>query len=696
MIEVKNAKKVYTTKAEVKCAFEDVNLKFNNTGLVIILGQSGCGKTSLLNCLSGLDTLTSGSITGIKKTDASFVFQDYQLIDDLTIKENLSLAIKTTDEKINNVLKRLNLDDLPLNKKIYDLSGGQKQRVSIARALLLEKKVIFADEPTGNLDKENSILVAELLKEIAKDRLVVVVSHNEELFKKIADQIIYLDYGRIVKIEGTTYESSHKLLESNNIVHLSLKTALIISIKRIRCSIGRFIINTLLLLIIFITILLSLSFVTNSAHNSYKKTFDEMSLEWIDFFPTEETMICKKTIEDIEDETSFIENKALLTNTFYSMSKGSNFNVDIRRIHITDYFTSTKEIPTGMIAISSYLANKILDVTDYTLQDLIGMKVEIHRYSCTISEIVDINIKYNIYNRDLNESLSFIECNKATYQKIKEYYDFEIGNLGIDVCSTLHSSSSRTYDFYLDKNEQLKENEIILTRDFLSDYGLNPEEQIEKRFKIIFAGATDEYEVFVKGLDEKILVSEKIYRDLIAFKKNDRYGITVIRPSVNQIKKLESIEYMHFTHLSEQLYEMNSMMHFLFGCFGLVSILVLVILILYDLSLINNSISTKKREIGILRTIGLSIKSINILLIFDNLFAILIAFLISLAVLPGIIVYINNIFITNNICSVKYIYFNYFYALLIICVAFVLLGIYIGLCYKKLSKRTDIELVYEK
>lgn len=197
-------------------ALKNVNLQLNSKGLVFIVGKSGSGKTTLLNILAGLDTpsfgyvedngtiistLSSSDLNIYRKNNIGFIFQNYSLIGELTVKDNVLMGLEETC--IN--LKRMQeiLDMLDLNnceeKIASQLSGGQQQRVAIARALLKESKVILADEPTGNLDQKNSRVVFEILKKISKDRLVIVITHDNESAEKYGDQIISITDGVVKK-----------------------------------------------------------------------------------------------------------------------------------------------------------------------------------------------------------------------------------------------------------------------------------------------------------------------------------------------------------------------------------------------------------------------------------------------------------------------------------------------------------------
>ncbi len=205
MLEVIEICKEYNDKV----AIDSVNLIFPDKGLVIIKGESGCGKTTLLNLLTAHDYPTSGvmEFNGVeinsknselyRKTYCSNIYQDYMLIEDMTVGENIELAMQAYGEEytldsIKALLNKVGIPDEYIKKQASKLSGGEKQRVSIARAIAKENAMIFADEPTGNLDSQNGEMIMDLLKEISKDRLVVVVSHHEGFNAKYADYTVEL------------------------------------------------------------------------------------------------------------------------------------------------------------------------------------------------------------------------------------------------------------------------------------------------------------------------------------------------------------------------------------------------------------------------------------------------------------------------------------------------------------------------
>lgn len=219
MIELKNINKIYKGSKYSVQALKDINVKFDNVGLVSVVGTSGCGKTTLLNLIGGLDSDYQGDIIfdninvkqyNSKKLDTyrsekiGFVFQEYNLINTIDVYSNIEIALSMTKinkfekkKRILDISKRLGIEDL-LKKSPLELSGGQKQRVAIARALIKKPHVILADEPTGALDSKTSKEIMGILKDISKDCLIIMVTHNEKLANEYSNRIINMLDGCII------------------------------------------------------------------------------------------------------------------------------------------------------------------------------------------------------------------------------------------------------------------------------------------------------------------------------------------------------------------------------------------------------------------------------------------------------------------------------------------------------------------
>lgn len=218
MIHLKHVFKTYQTSlGQSVHALQDVSLSFEATGLVFIFGKSGSGKSTLLNLLGGLDSPSSGELwvdgthlaqltdaqkDQYRKTKVGFVFQDFNIIDAYSLYENLSFVCELqhetpTQANMDALLARVGLEGMG-HRKGNELSGGQKQRLAIARALIKQPAIVLADEPTGNLDTQTAGMILDLLKEVSKDHLVVVVSHEPEDAKRYADRSLRIADGRLI------------------------------------------------------------------------------------------------------------------------------------------------------------------------------------------------------------------------------------------------------------------------------------------------------------------------------------------------------------------------------------------------------------------------------------------------------------------------------------------------------------------
>lgn len=256
MLQLKNIRKVYETGDTEVEALKGIDLSFRKSEFVSILGPSGCGKTTMLNIIGGLDRYTSGDliIDGVstkeykdadwdiyRNNSIGFVFQSYNLIPHQTVLSNVELALTLAGvsreerrKRAVEALEKVGLAD-QLNKKPNQMSGGQMQRVAIARALVNNPEILLADEPTGALDSETSVQIMELLKEIAKDRLIIMVTHNSDLAEEYSTRIVRLLDGAILNDSDpyTIDEQEPQLKKNKKKVSMSFMTALSLSLKNL-------------------------------------------------------------------------------------------------------------------------------------------------------------------------------------------------------------------------------------------------------------------------------------------------------------------------------------------------------------------------------------------------------------------------------------------------------------------------------
>ena len=325
MLELKNITKVYETENFKQKALNKVSINFRKNEFVSILGQSGSGKTTLLNIVGGLDNYTKGNllINGISTKEykdrdwdiyrnhkVGFIFQSYNLIGHQTVLANVELALtlsgvspKERRRRAKRALRDVGLGE-HMKKKPNQLSGGQMQRVAIARALINDPEIILADEPTGALDSETSTQIMKILKKVAEDRLVIMVTHNPELANEYSTRIINLKDGEITgdsnPYEGGEYqEQEEKKKKRNKKNSMSHKTAFGLSMNNLMTKKGRTILTAFAgsIGIIGIAVILSVStgvqeFIDRTEEetlSSYPLTIESQTIDLNSFSSTHKT-----------------------------------------------------------------------------------------------------------------------------------------------------------------------------------------------------------------------------------------------------------------------------------------------------------------------------------------------------------------------------------------------------------------------
>jgi putative ABC transport system permease protein len=336
MLELKRIRKVYHTGDVETVALNDVSVSFREREFVAILGTSGSGKTTCLNIVGGLDRYDSGDliIKGKKTTDftdsdwdayrnnsVGFVFQSYNLIMHLSIVANVELGMTLSgvskDEKHKRaieVLKQVGLEK-HIGKKPNQLSGGQMQRVAIARALANDPEILLCDEPTGALDSVTSIQIMDLIKEVAGDRLVIMVTHNPDLAEQYADRIIKFQDGDILSDSNPHQEkekdSNFKLIKTS----MKFSTALTLSLNNIKTKLGRTFLTAFAssIGIIGIAVILSLS-------TGFQIQVDNMQRDTLSQFPIMVSQVAMEMDEETMMETQKMMQDKMNGNLEYSDS----------------------------------------------------------------------------------------------------------------------------------------------------------------------------------------------------------------------------------------------------------------------------------------------------------------------------------------------------------------------------------------
>lgn len=352
MLKLKDIKKNYLSGDNEVQALKGINIQFRKNEFVSILGQSGCGKTTLLNIIGGLDRYTSGDLIingkstkefkdrdwdAYRNYSVGFVFQNYNLIPHQTVLSNVELALTLSgvskEERRKRAIKAL--EDVGLKEQIHkkpnQMSGGQMQRVAIARALVNDPDIILADEPTGALDTVTSVQIMEILKEISKNKLIIMVTHNPELAEKYSSRVIKVLDGKVID-DSNPYtdeeaKNEEKQVAKTGKTSMNFLTALSLSLNNLMTKKGRTLLTAFAgsIGIIGIALILSLSNgvqnyinrVEEDTLSSYPITIEE---ETIDFSSMIQVMMGENTDDSTEKEEGKIHSRNIMNKMLSTVS----------------------------------------------------------------------------------------------------------------------------------------------------------------------------------------------------------------------------------------------------------------------------------------------------------------------------------------------------------------------------------------
>lgn len=426
MLELKNISKTYNTNNFKQTALNNVSISFREQEFAAILGPSGSGKTTLLNIIGGLDKYDSGDLiinnvsTKLYKDRdfdtyrnyrVGFVFQNYNLISHQSILSNVELALtlggvskEERKAKAIEVLTKVGLKD-HIYKKPNQLSGGQMQRVSIARALVNDPDIILADEPTGALDSNTSVQIMELLKEVSKTKLVIMVTHNPELAKNYATRIINIKDGKVVDDTNPYKDVKSKVIEENftKRTSMSLLTAFSLSFNNLMTKKGRTILVSLAgsIGIIGIALIMSLS-------NGFQNYINSIQEDTLSSYPL-----------------SITSKQADMTSLFLSMMDKENSDDKSNKVHEKQYITSM---------FGSVSKNNLKSFKNYYEKNKLLLKDDIStvKYS--------YNVTPNIYTLDSKNKISKLNPSSlmtsmyssnvaSTYQSFSSVFNEMIDNM---------------------------------------------------------------------------------------------------------------------------------------------------------------------------------------------------------------------------------------------------------------------------
>ena len=496
MLKLKNIKKTYVSGDEKVEALKGISIEFRESEFVSILGQSGCGKTTLLNIIGGLDRYTSGDliINGKSTKDfkdrdwdayrnysVGFVFQSYNLIGHQTVLSNVELALtisgvsrKERKQRAIKALEEVGLKE-QIHKKPNQLSGGQMQRVAIARALVNNPDIILADEPTGALDTKTSVQVMEILKKISKDKLIIMVTHNPELAEKYSSRIIKILDGKITDDSDPIEHQKEEKQPDTKKRRTSMKflTALRLSLNNLMTKKGRTILTSFggSIGIIGIALILAIS----TGVQNYINKVEEDTLSSYPITIEESTVDMSSLMQSMSGEnTDNTENK----------EEGKAYSADIMNDMITTL--SNKKQSNNLKELKKYLDDGDNEIT---------------KNSNSIKYGYDINI--NLYRANTDDGI--VRVNPSTVMNAFGMGDMIEAQNNSAMSSVFGSSMMTNTDvcFEMLDNQQLLESQYDLVK------GSWPKQYNEVVLVLKEDGRIDDYTLYSLGLKDQSELKDK-------------------------------------------------------------------------------------------------------------------------------------------------------------------------------------------
>ena len=465
-MKVSNLTKIYVTEYDTVKALNDMNIEFPTQGLVFIVGVSGSGKSTLMNMLSGVDVPSEGDVIvngksifkenknklfGYRNSYVGLIFQDYNLIEDINVYDNIKLPLELLGRDdfsvIDDIIKKVDIEEIKYSS-VKEISSGQMQRVAIARALVKDSTMILADEPTGNLDSKNTKIVMDLLKEISKERLVIVITHDDEAALEYGDRIIQIEDGTVLednKINNEILEKKNNLEETTEIIEPKIKFSKQLSFTKsfIFNNIGRSIAIFLLIILIPFIGSIMCGYVFYDVSTAFKTYQMEYGSEYVEM--SSEKSGYSVVYSDSEDSLEYFE----MMSKYMSNVNGSK----LIEVYGINYFLTDQDYDDSQEFYKAQVKNLIQDnytfkyvegtrpeeddeiaITDYLNESFyyykgeykeIGDTINLNGVNFKITGIVQTSFsKFRNYNpTDLYRSMAFSE-------NLNYYNAFYVSNIG--------------------------------------------------------------------------------------------------------------------------------------------------------------------------------------------------------------------------------------------------------------------------
>lgn len=678
MLKLENINKSYNNELILK----NINLYFEDTGFISILGPSGSGKTTLLNIISGLIKPDSGTIQynnlllnkfnrkswdSFRTYNLSYIFQDYKLLEDITVIDNIKI-VTNNNNKIKQLLAKLEINKIQ-KQKVNKLSGGEKQRVAIARALVNDPDILLADEPTGALDTINSVKIMNILKEISKNKLVIIVTHNIELAKKYSDKIIYIK-------DGTTEHNDYikeftdiktTILKKNK---SSIKSIIKLALNGLKSKKKRTILTSLASSIGIITMALVL--LISNGFNKDLKNYEETTLSKIPITISNGIYEKKSNSEKLKDNQINIKKK---DEYLHENNIDNNYLNYINKLNNNYYISYKYDINLPLLTNKyKYIDISYFNMIPYKDNDYIKENYNIiyGRNINNYNEVLLAIDENNMVEEDLLMTFGIntdIEYNKLINTKIKiipnDIYYKEENNYFIvnnDLQYQYSNGIELTIVGIVKEKEPIKNiSTILYNKELIDKYlTINENSKIVKKYlntdNVIIPSNTTKDKI-LSYLGYKTIPYEiEIYANNIYDKEN------LIKYLDNYNKEEDKIIYIDITKdMLELLKNIINIITIVLVTFSLISLIVASIMI----SIITNMrVLERTKDIGILRSIGKSRKTISRLFNIENILIGIISSIIS-SLIVYILVNPINILLNKLLDMGNILEYNYKYMLIL-------------------------------
>lgn len=640
LLKLQNICKIYNSNDILTIGIRNINLEFDYNEFVTITGESGAGKSTLLNVLAANDTYEEGELyfnghetshfsekdwEKYREENIAMIFQDFNIIENLTVLENVELALLRLDDKRQRRKIAVDLIDKvglskQINQKTSKLSGGEKQRTVIARALAKDSPIILADEPTGNLDVKSSRDIAKLLKEVSKDKLVIVVTHNPEFFVEYATREVVIFDGSIKKDEYLTPRTE------NNIIHqkantvksrkLDLKNILHIGALNYKSRPKFTLMMSFTLLICAIVLFLTINLFSSSLISNTKTSLDDVGVDGKVIISNVNNSITQNDLDGVISQT-----KA----GFYILDRGaSEFKINIpKKGRLTRAYTISLLYSPYQYNLDE--GNAVLVISKSMSQDKELLISSLINAEIGIS---NIEIKENLDNDDFYLYVSYADLEKYGPKMQALYSNLKLGLDETTVYTFLISSELNSGEVELVNSNFYQADSKTITFDYKTDKlytVVSSNKKMEEKTGLVILMNADDY-------NHMFEVKNSSVQSAIYF-ENDSIAKKAIKSLPNGFMAMMSTSKVYVSG-AEEIYTINILWYIaLIGASILFSILISIIFM--------HSVRVFKSDFAVYRTLGISrnvsTKSLYIQMLFIFLPSIVLLPIVSLiaSIIPG-------------------------------------------------------------